>query len=98
MNSYATVVLNRRIDDIYKPSKPSPRAARAVEAGTRTPDCIIDVSRPVLPWRWTSVVLAPVELVAIAWSVPFVILSVGIPFVLVVALVHQVGRFISSYF
>jgi hypothetical protein len=95
MNSYPTVVVNRRIDDIYKPS---PRAARVVEAGTRTADYIIDVSRPVPPWRWTSVVLAPVELVAVAWSVPFVILAIGIPIVLVVALVHQVGRFLSSYF
>lgn len=52
----------------------------------------------VLPWRWTSVPLAVVELLAVAWSVPFVILAVGIPIALAVALVHWVGRFFLSYF
>ena len=75
-----------------------PRAAPVVEAGRRYADYIIDVSRPVPPWRWTSVVLALVELVAVAWSVPFIVLSIGIPIVLVLALLHQIGRFLSTYF
>lgn len=36
---------------------------------------VVDVSRPVQPWRWTSVLAAPLELVALTWSVPLVMLA-----------------------
>jgi len=38
-----------------------------------------EVSRPVTPWRWTNVLLAPLEALALAWSVPFLILLVMVP-------------------
>jgi hypothetical protein len=53
-----------------------------------------DVSRPVRPWRWTSVLLAPVELLALAWSVPVLILFVMVPIGLALASVLWVGRLI----
>lgn len=75
-----------------------PRTKRAAEPGAGVPDYVVDVSRPVLPRRWTSVPLAPVELLAVAWSVPLVILLVGIPIALAVALVNWAGRLLLSYF
>ena len=53
---------------------------------------------PLRPWRWTSVLLASVELLAVVWSLPFVILLIGIPIALAVALVHWVGRYALSLF
>ena len=50
------------------------------------------------PWTWTTVFRAPLELLAVVWSVPFVILMVGIPFVLAVALIYRVGRLLLNYF
>lgn len=89
------VAVDQPVADIYKPSLPTKHAA---EQGAGVPDYVVDVSRPVLPWRWTNVLLAPVELLAVAWSVPFVILVVGIPIALAVALVSWVGRFALSQF
>ena len=95
MNNLTTVVVDRRIDDVYKPSLGTKRAA---DAGTRFADYVVDVSRPVQPWNWTTVLRAPLELLAVVWSVPFVILMVGIPFVLAVALIYRVGRLLLNYF
>ena len=58
------------------------------------PAYVIDVGRPVVPWRWTSIVLAPIELLALAWSVPFVILLVMVPIGLGIASVLWVARLI----
>ena len=95
MNSQATVASDRRVDAGYQPSRPTPRT---VDAGARVPDYVVDVSRPVQPWSWTRVLLAPLELLAVVWSVPFVILLVSIPAVLVVALIYQLGRLVVGYF
>jgi hypothetical protein len=54
----------------------------------------LDVTRPVTPWRWTSVLLAPVELVALAWSVPVLMLLVMVPIGLTLAGALWVGRLI----
>ena len=95
MNSQTSVATDRRVDDGYQPSGPT---ERAVDAGTRVPDYVVDVSRPVQPWSWTRVLLAPLELLAVVWSVPFLILLVSIPAVLVVALIYQLGRLVVGYF
>jgi len=95
MNSQTTVVTDRRVDEGYQPSGPT---ERAVDAGTRVPDYVVDVSRPVQPRRWTDLLLAPLELLAVVWSIPFLILLVSIPAVLVVALIYQLGRLVVGYF
>jgi hypothetical protein len=95
MNSQTTVATDRRVDDRYQPSGPT---ERAVDAGARVPDYVVDVSRPVQPRRWTDLLLAPLELLAVVWSVPFLILLVSIPAVLVVALIYQLGRLVVGYF
>jgi hypothetical protein len=94
MGSETTVVIDRRIDDVYKPL---PSTRHPVDAGTRSA-YTVDVSRPVIPWRWSRVLLAPAELLAVVWSIPFVILILGIPLVLAVAVIHWVGRLLLSAF
>jgi hypothetical protein len=64
----------------------------------RVPADVLDVSRLVQPRRWRSVLVAPFELAALAWSVPLVMLAVMIPVGLSIAsllwLLRQVvGRF-----
>jgi hypothetical protein len=95
MNSQTTVATDRQVDAAYQPSS---RAERAVDARAGVPDYVVDVSRPVQPWSWTRVLLAPLELLAVVWSVPFLILAVSIPAVLVVALIYQLGRLVVGYF
>ena len=95
MNSQTTVATDRRVDAAYQPFSP---AERAVDARARVPDYVVDVSRPVQPWSWTRVLVAPLELLAVVWSVPFLILVVSIPAVLVVALIYQLGRLVVGYF
>jgi hypothetical protein len=55
---------------------------------------VVDVSRLATPWRWTSVLLAPLELLALAWSIPVLILLVMVPIGLVLAGALWVGRLI----
>ena len=50
------------------------------------------------PGAGPDVLLAPLELLAVVWSVPFLILLVSIPAVLVVALIYQLGRLVVGYF
>jgi len=95
MNSQTIVVPDRLAGLVYKPPL---RTEHAVAVGTRSVDYVVDVSRPVLPWRWTSVLLAPLELLAVVWSIPFVILLVGSPVVLAVALVYWLVRLLLSAF
>jgi hypothetical protein len=54
----------------------------------------VDVSRPVTPWRRTNVLLAPLEALALAWSVPFLILLVMVPLGLALASALWFGRLI----
>jgi mannose/fructose/N-acetylgalactosamine-specific phosphotransferase system component IIC len=62
------------------------------------PSYVVSVSRPEVAWRWTSVILIPLEILAMAWTAPFVILAVGIPIAVAVSLLNGIGRFLVSYF
>ena len=57
-----------------------------------SPSYVIDVSRPVPPRRWTAMAMAPVELLALAWSAPLVILMLMLPIGLAVALAVWAAR------
>jgi hypothetical protein len=60
-----------------------------------TPDSasyVMDVSRPVAPRRWTAMVMAPFELLAVAWTAPLVILLLMLPIGLAAALAVWVAR------
>jgi hypothetical protein len=46
---------------------------------TIRPAYVVDASRPIKPWRWTSVLLAPLELLAVAWTLPVMILLIMVP-------------------
>jgi hypothetical protein len=55
---------------------------------------VINISRAVVPWNWRDVSLAPVELLALAWGVPLLVLLALLPFGLVIAGAIRLGRLI----
>ena len=59
-----------------------------------SPAYVVDVSRPVTPFGWRSLVLAPIEILALAWSVPVLIMLLMVPVGLAVAIAFWVGRFV----
>ena len=62
------------------------------------PAYVVNVSRPVEPWRWTSVLLLPLEIVALAFAVPLVVLLVMVPVGLAAAAALWLGRLIAGRF
>ena len=57
-----------------------------------TPSYVVDVSRPSTTWSWRAVLLAPLELLVVAWSVPVVILLIAAPIGLAIAALLWFGR------
>lgn len=57
---------------------------------------VVDVSRRATPWRWTSVLLAPIELLTVVWSIPIIILLLMVPIALAVTAALWVARRILS--
>ena len=57
-----------------------------------TPSYVVDVSRPSTSWSWRAVLLAPLELLVVAWSVPVVILLIAAPIGLAIAALLWLGR------
>ena len=57
-----------------------------------TPSYVGDVSRPSTPWNWRAVLLAPLELLLVAWSVPVAIVLIVAPIGLAIAALLWVGR------
>jgi hypothetical protein len=93
MNSQTTA-LNGRVRLAYEPSL---RPQRVVDSGTPVPDYVVDVGRTVQPWRWTDALLEPLELLAVVWSIPFVIILLGTPFVFGIALLYRIGRLVLNF-
>lgn len=58
------------------------------------PTYVVDVSRPATRWHWRRVLLAPVELLALAWGFAVLILLVMVPIALAFASALWVGRLI----
>ena len=63
---------------------------------TASPKYVIDVSRPVTPWRWQSSLQAPIELLALAWGIPLLILLLIVPVGLALAGALWIGRLVAS--
>jgi hypothetical protein len=55
---------------------------------------VINISRPDVPSRWRDVLLAPVELLALAWGLPLLVLLALLPFGLVIAGAVRLARMI----
>jgi hypothetical protein len=74
---------------------PATGGREATPAATPHPSAyVLSVNRPLQSWRWTSVLLVPFELLAVAWTVPLAILLVMLPVGLALAVVVWVGRLI----
>lgn len=52
----------------------------------------LDVSRPTLPWRWSTALADSVALLAVVWSIPLAVLIVGAPIALAITLALWLGR------
>ena len=52
---------------------------------------VVDVSRPTPPRRWQDM-LAPFELLGLAWSVPILVLAVMLPIGALAAVAVWIGR------
>ena len=63
---------------------------------TAIPKYVVDVSRPATPWRWQSSLQAPIELLALAWGIPLIILLLIAPVGLALAGVLWVGRLVAG--
>ena len=61
---------------------------------TAIPKYVVDVSRPVTPWRWTNSLQAPIELLALAWGIPLLILLLIVPVGLALAAALWIGRLV----
>ena len=61
---------------------------------TAIPKYVLDVSRPVTPWRWQSSLQAPIELLALAWGIPLVVLLLILPVGLALAGALWIGRLV----
>ena len=77
------------VRDVTTDPAPAPRGS---------PAYVVDVSRAVKPWRWTSVLLAPLELLALAWGAPVLILLIMLPIGLALVGVLWLGRFLAQVF
>jgi hypothetical protein len=69
-------------------------AADGMTSSSPLPITVIDISRPAAPWSWRDLFLAPVELIALAWGVPLLVLLALLPFGLLIAGAVRLGRMI----
>ena len=61
---------------------------------TATPNSVVDVSRTVTPWGWRSSLQASIELLALAWGIPVLILLLITPVGLALAGALWVARLV----
>jgi hypothetical protein len=87
-NGRAVESVGQLIHDVDSASPPT----------ARLPAYAVNVSRPVQRWNWKSVLLAPLELVALAESVPLAILLIMVPIGLALAGALWVVRLILDRF
>ena len=69
-------------------------AADGMTSSSPLPMAVIDVSRSVAPRSWRDLFLVPVELLALAWGVPLLVLLALLPFGLVIAGAVRLARVI----
>jgi hypothetical protein len=58
----------------------------------------LNVSRPIVPWRWRTPIVGAVELMAVVWSIPFVIVAIGAPLALAIVALLWVARWVLGAF
>ena len=91
----ATASLPIRLDRHRPPVAAVPTRAPQRVAG-HTPG--LNVSRPIAPWRWRTAFVNAVELMAVVWSIPFVIVAIGAPLALAIAALLWLARWVLGAF
>lgn len=83
--------LDRARAPVAAVAAPAPRRAAAPSAG-------LNVSRPAVPWRWRNAMVDATELVAVVWSIPFVIVAIGAPLALAIVALLRLARWTFGAF
>lgn len=78
----------------------APVAAVAARAPHRAapPPPGLNVSRPIVPWRWRTAIVGAIELAAVVWSIPFVIVAIGAPLALAIVALLWLARWTLGAF
>lgn len=58
----------------------------------------LNVSRPIVPWRWRTALVSAIELVGVVWSLPFVIIAIGAPIAFVIVALLWLVRSVLGAF
>lgn len=77
---------------------PTGRIAETVPRPVATPSQVKDVSRPNTAWSWKAVLLAPLELLLVAWSVPVAVLLIMAPIGVTIAALLWLVRLLVGLF
>ena len=68
--------------------------ADGMTSSSPLPMAVINVSRPLVPWNWRDVIMAPMQVLALAWGLPFLVFIALLPFGLLIAGAVRLGRMI----
>jgi len=58
----------------------------------------LNVSRPIVPWRLRTVIVNAIELAAVVWSIPFIIVAIGAPLALAIVALLWLARWALGAF
>lgn len=58
----------------------------------------LNVSRPIVPWRWRTAIGGAAELTAVVWSIPIVIVAIGAPVALAIVVLLRLARWALGAF
>jgi hypothetical protein len=87
MNAGASlpIDLDRARAPVAAVAPPASRRAGAPPAG-------LNVSRPIVPWRWRNGIVDASQLVAVVLSIPIVIVAIGAPLALAIVALLRLAR------
>ena len=71
--------------------------ADGMTSSSPLPMAVINVSRPLVPWNWRHVLMAPMQVLALAWGLPFLVFIALLPFGLLIAGAVRLGRMILGH-
>jgi hypothetical protein len=95
----ATASLPIHLDRVRAPVAPVATVAARQPRGTAAHAAAgLNVSRPIVPWRWRTAIVDAVELIAVVWSIPFVIVAVGAPVALAIVALLWLARWVLGAF
>jgi hypothetical protein len=93
---FATASPPIHLDDRFRPAVMAGAALSPRLAARQTTG--LNVSRPLVAWRWRTAIVDAIELVGVVWSLPFVIIAIGAPLALAMVALLWVARWALGAF